>query len=464
MKRLQKKIFIAIFFVLIAFFFSKEVFAAELHIFPESGTYKVGQIFETSVYVSSTSQSINAVSGTLSFPADRLQVVSLSKIGTIIDFWAQEPSFSNSSGLISIEGVLLEPGFVGSKGLVLKVSFRVTEQGKGKVYFSSSSVLANDGAGTNVLNNVGQALFTLGPSAPVSSTPVLVPNDVPFAPVIHSSTHPDSTKWYPKRVAELDFDIPDNVTAISKKIDQIPTTNPGENSEEVVNVYKSNELSDGVWYFHLRLKNKYGWGDVSHFRIGVDTSKPEYFNIEEIKDTSNKTGKLNLLIKAEDKYSGIEGFQVQIDATKSFFWKVSPDNLYITEPLTEGSHIALIKAFDNAGNYSIDSIDFSIDNPRSLKLDNGLLLKIVYPMFFVFLLLILVFWYIRKRRILNKKVDNTEVIIARSFDILNKDIEVLKSLNTGKNKNNNGILLSQHEKDLEDAEGLIEKRVGDLKD
>jgi hypothetical protein len=147
-----------------------------------------------------------------------------------------------------------------------------------------------------------------------------------------------------------------------------------------------------------------------------------------------------------------------------FFWKVSPDNLYITEPLTEGSHIALIKAFDNAGNYSIDSIDFSIDNPRSLKLDNGLLLKIVYPMFFVFLLLILVFWYIRKRRILNKKVDNTEVIIARSFDILNKDIEVLKSLNTGKNKNNNGILLSQHEKDLEDAEGLIEKRVGDLKD
>ncbi len=135
--------------------------AATLLFTPSSGSMAVGSTFPVSVYVSSPAQSINAVSGVVSFPTNVLEVTGLSKTNSIINMWAQEPSFSNANGYIAFEGVVFNPGFQGMQGTIVTVTFRVRAAGNGQILLSSGSVLANDGKGTNILNALGNARFSL---------------------------------------------------------------------------------------------------------------------------------------------------------------------------------------------------------------------------------------------------------------------------------------------------------------
>ena len=96
-----------------------------LYIFsPSSGEYAVGGVFSVSVYVSSADQAMNAASGAISFPPDKLEVISLSKTGSIFTLWVQEPLFSNSSGAVNFEGIALNPGFTGIGGKLITVNFK----------------------------------------------------------------------------------------------------------------------------------------------------------------------------------------------------------------------------------------------------------------------------------------------------------------------------------------------------
>lgn len=127
------------------------------------------------IMVSSPKQAANAISGVLSFPADRLQVSSVSKIGSVLSLWVVEPTFSNSQGRVNFEGVVPNPGFSESNGRVLAVTFKVVETGPADVRLTSGALLANDGYGTNILKNLGSASFTLEErkAAPVTPSAIL---------------------------------------------------------------------------------------------------------------------------------------------------------------------------------------------------------------------------------------------------------------------------------------------------
>ena len=71
--------------------------AATLSFSPSFGSHASGNTFSVGVFVSSADQAMNAASGAISFPADKLEVISLSKTGSIFTLWVQEPSFSNSA-------------------------------------------------------------------------------------------------------------------------------------------------------------------------------------------------------------------------------------------------------------------------------------------------------------------------------------------------------------------------------
>jgi hypothetical protein len=149
---------------------------------PSSGSYKVGQTFSVRVVVSSPAQAVNAVSAKLSFPTDKLQVTSVSKIGSILNLWVEEPSFSNSQGTVSMEGVVPNPGFKGNGGPVLTINFRVLKDGPADLQYVSGQLLANDGYGTNILKNKGTASFTLL-EAPA-------PQVAPVEPTVESESEP----------------------------------------------------------------------------------------------------------------------------------------------------------------------------------------------------------------------------------------------------------------------------------
>lgn len=84
--------------------------AATLDFSPSSGSWTIGNAFSASVYVSSADKALNAVSVLVSFPQDKLEVTSLSKSGSIMNLWVQEPSFSNAAGTITAEGIVLKSG------------------------------------------------------------------------------------------------------------------------------------------------------------------------------------------------------------------------------------------------------------------------------------------------------------------------------------------------------------------
>ena len=204
MKRMgtKVKLFLAVFisaFVLLSVFAPLAQAAnASLYFSPSSGSYDTGSTFRVSVFVSSANQAMNAASGVISYPKDKLEVTSLSKSGSIISLWVQEPSFSNSTGNITFEGIVLNPGFTGSSGKIITINFRVKSPGVAYVGFSSGAVLANDGTGVSILGSLGSASFSLGgaiPSVPGATTPVRAAG-VPPAPQISSLTPPNPKNWY----------------------------------------------------------------------------------------------------------------------------------------------------------------------------------------------------------------------------------------------------------------------------
>src|SRR3990167_7780133 len=188
--------------------------AAALYFSPSSGTQVINSTFSVNVYVSSADKAMNAASGTVSFPPDKLEVASLSKNSSIMTLWVQEPSFSNSAGTINFEGIVMNPGFTGSSGKILTLTFKVKAMGEAGLVFASGMVLANDGAGTNILTGLGSANYNLGvpevqavePAPPKAAekeaettaeiAPAAGKAAVPAAPIVASPTHPDQEKWY----------------------------------------------------------------------------------------------------------------------------------------------------------------------------------------------------------------------------------------------------------------------------
>lgn len=125
----------------------------------------IGERLTIEVKVESRSESINAVSGTLSFPENLLRVVSTTKEGSIINLWTQEPTIGRGSVLF--EGIILNPGFQGSSGLVFRATLEAKNSGTAVFNFSKGAILANDGRGTNILGSLGSSSFKIVAGAPL---------------------------------------------------------------------------------------------------------------------------------------------------------------------------------------------------------------------------------------------------------------------------------------------------------
>ncbi|MDB5254932.1 MAG: hypothetical protein JWL92_308 [Candidatus Nomurabacteria bacterium] len=174
-------------FLAVFFFLHDTAHAATLSLSPSGGSYAVGKTISVRVLVGSGGQSINAVSGVVSFSNDTLTLTGISKSG-VITLWAQDPTYSNSSSSASFQGVILN-GYSGGAGTVVTLTFRAKAEGAATVSISGSgsSVLLNDGKGTNVLSGTSGASFTIirtstPPATPEPTTPVTVPT-VPETPV-----------------------------------------------------------------------------------------------------------------------------------------------------------------------------------------------------------------------------------------------------------------------------------------
>lgn len=344
--------------------------AATLYFSPSSESYTVGSAFSVSVYVSSADQAMNAASGVISFPQDKLEVTSFSKSGSIFTLWVQEPLFSNTAGTINFEGIVLNPGFTGAAGKIIAANFRVKAAGFATLNFSSGSVLANDGKGTNILISLGNAQFSLGgaaPTIPEAITPSII-FGAPSAPQISSPTHPDPNKWYAKKDAKFTWTVPFDATGVRLLVSKIPAVIPTVTYVPAISGKEITDLTDGIWYFHVQLRNANGWGEISHFRFQIDTEKPERFEIEEIKREDLTDPRAKFVFDASDKTSGIDHYEVQIDSREAQAWKDDGSGVYETPILGPGKHLLIAKAVDKANNFLANSAEFIIEALKPPKI------------------------------------------------------------------------------------------------
>ena len=178
--------------------FPAVAFAASLTFSPQSGTYTAGSKITVNIYVSSSDQSMNAVSGALSFPTDLLSVSSVSKSNSIISLWTIEPTFSNSAGSVNFEGIVLNPGFTGSDGKIISITFTAKSVGTANIGFDSGSVLANDGTGTSLPTTFGKAQFVITPGAPSVSSPSQTNAPATTSAPIIPAVIPPVINFYPR--------------------------------------------------------------------------------------------------------------------------------------------------------------------------------------------------------------------------------------------------------------------------
>lgn len=360
------------FFSLVVFLvsgFFSVIQAANLSISPASGSYSVGDSFSVNVLVSSPDQSVNAVSGSLIFPADKLQVTSISKVGSVVNFWVQEPTYSNVTGSADFEGVILNPGFTGASGKVVVVNFRAKASGIASISYAAGSILANDGNGTNILDSNGLrgsqiAISVLGPqveSESTETTPQIFSG--PLAPIIKSSTHPNSSSWYSENTVKFSWDVPEGINSVRLLYDRFPNSRPTVIYTPVVKEKELKDLEDGIWYFHAQFRDSQGWGSVAHYKFQIDTEAPDKFQIKFVDGDNTENPLPVALFNTTDSGSGIEYYKVKIgDGDFITLNKEEVESNPYTLPAgPSGKKTVLVQAFDKAGNYETALTELNIE-------------------------------------------------------------------------------------------------------
>lgn len=341
--------------------------AASLFFVPSTGEFALSKEIVADLKIDSEGIGVNAAQATIRFPSDMLEVKSIDKTDSAFSFWLEEPSFSNADGAITFIGGT-PYGVSGASIHVLRVTFISKGSGIAPITFSDAAVTASDGSGTNILSKTSDASFTI---SPIKEIPVITPptkiirepapaSSLPVQPVVRISLYPDPTGWHNiSNVFTAAWDLPRDISTVGTALNKQPDYEPRE-TEGLFDNKMFQALSDGVWYLHVRFKNKVGWGLPAHYRLAIDTKTPLPFEIttQESGETDNPAPTLSF--KADDALSGIAVYQVRIDAQD---WIILPSSgftgAYTLPPQDPGDHHITVRAADYAGN--------SIENSISIK-------------------------------------------------------------------------------------------------
>ena len=356
------KTFVRGFFLVTALFVfdARIAHGADAYLFlsPPGDSLQVGRTISMEVRVNSGEEAINAVEATLKFDPLALEVVGVSKEGSIFGLWTSDPEFSNSRGTISF-GAGTTARFNGNAGLVLTVTFRAKASGNTAVSFSSGAILAADGFGTNIIVRMDGARYSISPPATSDGEDALL--GAPGLPQIISTTHPDPDRWYANPRADFIWNAPPGITGIRIDVDGRSQSSPQTSLALAAGSYSAGSRADGIWYLHAQFRNSVGWGTVAHVPFRIDTKKPDVFAMEVVDRTDPTDPRVKLRFTAHDETSDIARYEVEIDNHDPDIWQPRVGMLYESDVLDPGPHMIVARAVDEAGNSLVESQRVTID-------------------------------------------------------------------------------------------------------
>jgi len=255
--------------LLISFFFTGLIYAADFDVIPSTGTFGVTQEFSVNIKIDSGGDSINAAQAKIQFSSNTLQVKSISKDGSIFNFWLQEPEFSNDTGIIEFIGGT-PSGVSGGSLQALKINFIAKGVGSSDFSFLDAAITASDGSGTNILSSSNGASFLVSSSAsvprvepgqdvPTQPVPVATPIQIkrtpieaiglPGAPKIEIPLYPNPEDWY-NLISQfhVSWSLPLDVSDVATDLNSNPTYDVPKSSE---GLFENNSFSsfeeDGIY-------------------------------------------------------------------------------------------------------------------------------------------------------------------------------------------------------------------------
>ncbi|MBP9710819.1 MAG: hypothetical protein KBD50_00930 [Candidatus Pacebacteria bacterium] len=357
--------------VLISFAMPLSAYAAQLSVSATPSTVQVGSTVTVTVHVNSEGVAINNAEGSLTFPRDIFDVVSVSSDISIFSLWIQAPTY-NGNNAISFNGGLPSPGYVGASGKVFSVVLRAKAAGSAAFALENSAVRANDGLGTNVLTRStgGFATVQAPKTVPVTQPATKsAPSAASSVLSVKSQTHSEEDRWYSEKQAVLTWSVPAGTDAVQTILSDSSSDIPAVLYQPPITEKKLDDLEDGVWYFAVRTRGAAGWGSVARYKLQIDTTPPtlqdvrmEYVDQDQalaVRSDEEVYSTTHLAISsvASDNLSGVAQVDIVVDGTvrrQVAYTELSDTTYQLPLQLDPGYHVAHVKVYDNAGN-SIDS-------------------------------------------------------------------------------------------------------------
>ena len=363
-------------------------YAASLSLSSGSADVSVGDIVTVRLSLGSSDQAINTAEGTIDFSPDVLEAVSIDKSTSIFPIWVEDPSFSNAAGEVTFSGGLPTPGFQGSNGTVLKVTFRATHSGVASLSVNDATVRANDGLGTDVLQSSGTFQMTIKdapsatPVAAAASAPASNPTTTAIAPapvmgaVISSATNPDQSQWYSNSAPEFTWTLPAGALAVETGISKSATDAPVVTYTPAISSKTVTDMTDGTYYFALQVQTAGGWSDTSRYTVNIDTHAPSPFQVTVL--PSDSANGLQAKFSTTDNQSGVDHYDLLVNGSKvGSVTAAQAQGPVVIPPTAAGTSSLTVIAYDKAGNSTSASVSFmavgsanesgSASNPMTLS-------------------------------------------------------------------------------------------------
>lgn len=369
--------------------------AAGIYVTPKQGNYSRGDTVTADVKINSEGESINAAQARISWSPSVLELVEVSKDGSVFQFWVEEPVAAAGANVVSFVGGAAK-GISGGALQLLKLKFKAIGAGTANLSLSNAAVTASDGKGTNILSKVSGASYTVGgaessaepakqevtpeakpevkPEPPAKPEPVAAPQPVKVErkavpalsllpkPELRVPLYPDEVRWH-NHVGEtvVFWNVPDSVIAAASVLDHSPHTVPQAAEKELATGKAFGALENGIWYLHVRLKNNVGWSPVAHYRIAIDTKPPLPFEVSVSGGETTDNPAPVFHWKASDALSGLKEYQLRIDDGEAIVIPAVGFAGTYTLPLqAPGAHRVVVRAIDEATNSVEDDVRLTI--------------------------------------------------------------------------------------------------------
>lgn len=328
---------------------------------PETGIYSVGDTFTIDVVIDTDGEAINAGEGHLAFDVENVQVQEVDSTDSIFSSWTQMPAFSNEDGAVRFGGMASDE-YLGEEGKVLSIIFEVIGTSQETIQFvTGAAISATDGLGTNIITEMKAGVYTLTPKHSIPQAEYVSPGGTPEALSITSATHSVEDAWSQITSATFNWEIASDVSAVRVLFSEHESSIPTIFYNEPLTSKTIDDIEDGVWFFHSQSQNTQGWSEVSTYTVNVDTVKPTNLTIKENARADLSNPNVSFTLSSDDELSGISHYEVKIDEGDWVVWSPeAQDTPYTPEGVRAGKHVLLVRVHDFAGNYIVDSVNFSI--------------------------------------------------------------------------------------------------------